>query len=232
MEPSTRKVVTRSPSHTVRLLHLPHVQAEPVEADSSYERDFVHIAGIYPFIRSIKHQPFTLEIGERRYTPDFLLTFEDDSQLTIEVKPAKFVEKHLEKLNLASDELATKGIGFQIVTEDMMNREDAADAALLIRRYVKSTIDPKEAEDVLALINRHPQGIEIEKVCQQLEVTKEVIFYLIGHHRICLANRLEIKAKSILVSRNEFIRKVRNEHQTYAFHFKCWIDHQMWDDDA
>lgn len=232
MEPSTRKVVTRSPSHTVRLLHLPHVQVEPVEADSSYERDFVHIAGIYPFIRSIKHQPFTLEIGGGRYTPDFLLTFEDGSQLTIEVKPAEFVEQNLEKLNLARDELASKGIAFQIVTEDMMNREKASDVALLIRRYVKSMIDPKDIEDVLALVNDHSQGIEIEKVRSQLKVTEEVIFYLIGHHRICLEKRLEIKANSILIPREEFIRKVSNEYQTYAVHFKCWIDHQMRDDDA
>lgn len=69
MEPSKRKVVHRAPAHTVRLIHLPHLQPTPVEADSSLERDFVQIVALFLFTHCIEHQPFSL--AERQYTPDF-----------------------------------------------------------------------------------------------------------------------------------------------------------------
>ena len=70
MQPATRKVVHRSPAHTVRLLNLPHLQDEAIEADSSVERDFVHCAALFTLTRAIKAQPFKLSLKASSYTPD------------------------------------------------------------------------------------------------------------------------------------------------------------------
>ena len=67
MQPATRKVVHRSPAHTVRLLNLPHLQDEAIEADSSVERDFVHCAALFTLTRAIKAQPFKLSLKASSY---------------------------------------------------------------------------------------------------------------------------------------------------------------------
>src|SRR5256885_13315536 len=79
MQPATRKVVHRSPAHTVRLLNLPHLQDEAIEADSSVERDFVHCAALFTLTRAIKAQPFKLSLKASSYTPDFAVKFADGS---------------------------------------------------------------------------------------------------------------------------------------------------------
>ena len=60
-----RKVVTRSPARTVRLLHLPGLFKAPVECESSLERDFVYRASLCPGVADIRHQPFQLTLASR-----------------------------------------------------------------------------------------------------------------------------------------------------------------------
>jgi len=79
MKPTTRKVVHRAPWRKARLINLPHLQSEAIEADSTYERDFVYRAALFPYLKAIQSQPFKLTLEGKGYTPDFLLCFQDES---------------------------------------------------------------------------------------------------------------------------------------------------------
>ena len=110
MEPSSRKVVHRSPAHSVRSLNVPHLQPEPIEADSSVERDFVHCAALFPAVSSISSQPFKLTLPIGKYTPDYLVTFTDGSRAVVEVKPEEFIADFQQKFDQARLKLESTSI--------------------------------------------------------------------------------------------------------------------------
>lgn len=56
--PPARKVVTRAPHKTVRVLNLNGIFDRPVECESSLERDFVYRAALCPGVARLQHQPF------------------------------------------------------------------------------------------------------------------------------------------------------------------------------
>lgn len=224
MEPSTRKVVTRSPSHTVRLLHLPHVQVQPVEADSSLERDFVQIAGLYPFIQSIQHQPFKLSLEEAKYTPDFLLCFLDGSRLVVEVKPLELLPPHEAKLQSAERVLADAGFGFLVATDLMIRADGLAQRAMRIRRYAKTLTCKEITDPLLSLLKRSPSGIQVSDVMQQLGLAQEVIYHAMCHHRICTRDPLDTTTDAVLIDVKTFRNEVDGDYPTHAIHFSCWLD--------
>lgn len=225
MKPAKRKVVTRSPSHTVRLLHLPHVQEQPVEADSSLERDFVQIAGLYPFIKSIKHQPFRLELRDgKSYTPDFLLDFVDGSRLVVEIKPQEFVAQHQQKLQAAEALLAQARFGFLIATDEMLRAGALAARALRIRRYSKGNFSKEITDQLVSYVEAHPAGVSLEETCRQSGLTTEMIFHALAYHRICTRNPLDIRPEAVLIDVQIFRLEVANANQSHAVHFAGWLD--------
>lgn len=230
MEPSTRKVVTRSPSHTVRLLHLPHVQVQPIEADSSLERDFVQIAGLYPLIKSIQHQPFKLSLEESKYTPDFLLCFLDGSKLVVEVKPLELLAPHEPKLQAASLVLADAGLSFLVATDSMIRADGLASRAMRIRRYAKTITNKEITDQLLSLLERNPAGIQVSEVMQQLDLTQEVIFHALCHHRICTRDPIDLTPQAVLIDLKKFRNEVECDYPTYAIHFGRWFDPSRRDD--
>src|SRR2546427_6886864 len=137
MQPATRKVVHRSPAHTVRLLNLPHLQDEAIEADSSVERDFVHCAALFTLTRAIKAQPFKLSLKASSYTPDFAVKFADGSCAVVEVKPEKFVDSYQELFAHARRQLAERGMLFFVVRDTRLRHGGLMERALIIRRYAK-----------------------------------------------------------------------------------------------
>ncbi len=120
--PATRKVVTRSPGHTVRSINLPHLQPKAIEADSSLERDFVYLTIAFPFLKTIAHQPFELSLEAGSYTPDFLVDFKDGSRIVIEVKPESKMEGFAEKLAQAEVQLRDRGIEFLVAHDAYSTR--------------------------------------------------------------------------------------------------------------
>lgn len=230
MEPSTRKVVTRSPSHTVRLLHLPHVQKLSIQADSSLEQDFVHIAGLYPLIKSIQHQPFKLSLEESKYTPDFLLCFLDGSKLVVEVKPLELLAPHEPKLQSASQVLADAGLSFLVATDLMIRSDGLASRAMRIRRYAKTSTNKEITDQLLSLLERSPAGIQVSEVMLQLDLTQEVIFHALCYHRICTRDPLDITPQAVLIDLKTFRNEVDSDNSTYAIHFGRWLDPSRGDD--
>ncbi len=227
MEPAKRKVISRSPSHTVRLIHLPHVQPdEPVEADSSLERDFIHIAAIYPLIHRITDQPFRLNLGESRYTPDFLLQFQDGTKLVVEVKPEGRVAEYEQLFEKAKQKLNESGYEFMVAMDTDIKHDDIEERALLIRRYCKTTFDKDIRARAIQVVGEHIYGIELGILINQYQIPYEVLMHLIGTHQLCTDSLLSISNSAILKSIQQFKEEIENEHQTYAIHFRSWINNQ------
>jgi hypothetical protein len=226
MKPSKRKVISRSPSHTVRLVHLPHVQPEPVEADSNPERFFVHIAALYPFIHKITDQPFSLELGDKRYTPDFLLEFKDGSRLVVEVKPQSRVREYEELFVKATEKLSAYGYEFLVAKDIDITRDELAARALLIRRYCKTSFNQQACKRALRIVERSKRGVAMRELVQTHRINQEVILHLIGHHQLCTNNNLSIDECAIVKSVKKFKQEIANEYPSNAVHFGSWFDTQ------
>ena len=167
MSPAARQIVKRSPARSVRLLHLPHLQKESVEAESSLEADFVHVAALSPRIRHIQHQPFQMQVDARSYTPDYLLRFLDGSAAVVETKPHEKLPRYQELFGSVRSTLAEAGICFLVVTEHHIRINQLADRAKLIRRYAKSPPSIAEQEQALAVVSAYPMGISFKAIIQK-----------------------------------------------------------------
>lgn len=212
MEPAKRKVVQRSPAHTVRLLHLPLLQEEPVEADSALERDFVLIASLFPHTTRIQHQPFRLTWTDRSYTPDFLLTFSDGTRVVIEVKPRSKTERYEDLFELARQKLAEHGLAFLVATDQAIHAERAANAKL-IRRYSKLRPDPSALEVVLRKVGN---GGVIADICGPDDLP--LLRHLICQHRLATHPCLETAPTGRVLP-------VQNiEGEDHALQFSGWLD--------
>jgi TnsA endonuclease N terminal len=219
MEPATRKVISRSPSHTVRQIHLPLLQAQPVEADSALERDFVHIAAIYPFTQHIQHQPFRLIWPDRSYTPDFLVTFKDGSRLVIEVKPREKLSGYEELFQQSKYKLAAHGISFRVADDQHIHAQNRAANALLIRRYAKSTFSKDAVTALVSWLTDHPHGVGIADVIRQEGVSLPLVCYCIAAHQVTTSASLGISP-----SDRVFPIPSLQQGETHAVHFANWLD--------
>lgn len=218
MKPSKRKVVTRSPAHTVRLISLPHLQPEPVgvEADSSLERDFVHLAALFPWLRSIQHQPFLLELESGSYTPDFLLAFQDGSRAVVEVKPKALLNPHLRKLAEAEKRLLDHGLYFFIALDVHIQKDGRSERALRIRRYGKSRMDAEQIQRAHRMV-QDGGAVKVEQL-QAGGIGVEVLSFLLTRRSIEVKPDLRLEPATVV--------RVP-ERPTYgepdAIHFGKWI---------
>ncbi len=222
MEPSTRKVVQRSPAHTVRLINLPHLQRKSIEADSSLERDFVHVAALFPLTRGIEHQPFRLNLELKRYTPDFLLTFKDGSRLVVEVKPQSKLAGYRDLFDVAAAELKTHGIYFMVATDTQIKSCDRAANALEIRRYGKTEFSEAECARALMLLMQHPEGLQLRQLCDTHAFSRELLFNLASRQMVALQNNLDIAPSARVFPINV------SKEQSHAIQFASWFDAEIW----
>lgn len=224
MKTATRKVVTRSPGRTVRLVNLPHLQPEPIETESTPERDFVHIAALFPRIRSIKHQPFKLELSSGSYTPDFLLTFLDASRSVVEVKGEAFLPREPRTLAEAENLLASHDMSFLLALDTQIQREGRADRALRIRRYGKSRIDEAVATTALAQLLEQVQMTVGELMAGGVDLV--TIAHLVSKRQIEVVSDLRLEHDSTL----RCVSKT-NKGESDAVRFGRWFANSPWPSD-
>jgi hypothetical protein len=222
MEPSKRKVVQRSPAHTVRLLHLPHLQKTPVEAESSPERDFVHIAALFSFTESIEHQPFRLVWDDASYTPDFLLRFRDASQLVVEVKPAARVEKYRVLFDRASVKLKGHKLPFLVATEAQLQAGERVANARLIRRYAKTTFTESACACAIKLVEDRSEGISFLELCTATSISRELILHLVARRRLAVGPDLAVSSNALIFP------VTQHKEQSHAIQFAKWFDVEIW----
>lgn len=219
MEQTTRKVVGRSPARTVRLINLPHLQSTSIEAESSLERDFVHMAALFPLTKKITHQPFKMTLEEgRHYTPDFLVDFHDGSHLVVEVKPESKQYKFLHLFDQVRENLARRNVRFIVANDRVLRNEDREARALRIRRYGKSACPPGQAQRALDVLSRAPKGLLIGDLRAE-GIALTTALHLIARQRICIGSSLHFEDSDTVIS-SEFL-KMEEEH---AIHFDCWSD--------
>ncbi|QIM52739.1 TnsA endonuclease N-terminal domain-containing protein [Hydrogenophaga crocea] len=218
MARSARKVVTRSPARSVRLINLPHLQSEAIEAESSVERDFAHLAALYPFTRRILHQPFRLDLDDRKYTPDFLVEFDDRSSIVIEVKVESKLERFESVYQAAKAKLAAHGVCLKIAHDQMIRTEGRAERALLIRRYSKDHCNEGEAQAILGLAQESQTGVRMSELLSR-GFALPTIYHLIARRRMCTDSALDISRGAVLASINNLITEGR-----HADHFDRWLD--------
>jgi len=218
MEPSSRKVVHRSPSHTVRLLNLPHLQSEAIEADSSVERDFVHCAALYPGVMSIHSQPFKLTLNIGTYTPDYLVKFKDGSRAVVEVKPEKFIANSQEKFEQAKCQLAEFDIPFVLARDTFLRRQGLADRALFIRRYAKGSTSTSDMQRCLELLENFGGELSVKQL-SDAGTSRTTILYMVSHHQLLISADLQFgdDAKVQLF-------KHLDQGGTHAIRFANWLD--------
>lgn len=145
---SRRKVVTRSPKRKVGFVNCRWFQNEPIEHESELEKRFIHCAMLCPDVLKIKSQPFTLELGEKIYTPDFLVTFLSGASLVVEVKISRKVGAYLDTFNSAQEALGDMH-KFFVLTEKVIDRLSQAEVAAQILRYAKSEFPAEMLHRVL-----------------------------------------------------------------------------------
>jgi hypothetical protein len=223
MEEATRKVVTRSPHRTVRLLHYPDLQAAPIECESALERDFVVVASLYPWVRSITHQPFKFKTSQGAYTPDFLIRFDDGTAAVVEVKPREFVDKHAEKIKEAVAQLPGPRMKFFVVDEKFVQKKGVAKQASLIRRYAKARFPEADCQRVLGAVKSGHRTATIGSVTRRTGVPKETILHLLAHRRIACSVHPATGVGATL----SHLSHIQDE-VSHAIHFGNWLGTTAW----
>ena len=218
MAPGTRKVVTRSPGHTVRAIHLPHLQQTAIEADSSLERDFVYVALAFPLLKTIKHQPFELELDAGRYTPDFLAEFKDGSMAVIEVKPASKLNGFAEKLAQAEAKLAAHSIAFILARDTMLRRDGLERRAKQIRRYAKGRYPNSEQALVIDALRNATVGLPIKGILD-LGVQKATLLHMVSRQQLEVSSDLDFGDDAIVR-----LPIMHNKEGNHAIRFAGWLD--------
>ena len=219
MKETTRKVVGRSPARTVRLINLPHLQSTPIEAESSLERDFVHMAALFPLTKKITHQPFKMTLEEgRHYTPDFLVDFHDGSHLVVEVKPESKQYKFLHLFDQVRRDLARRNVKFIVANDRMLRNEGREERALRIRRYGKSACPLGQTQRALDVLSKAPKGVMFGDLRAE-GIDLATALHLIARQRICTGNSLHFEDSDTVIS-SEFL----NMEEEHAIHFDCWSD--------
>lgn len=216
--PPARKVVTRSPGHTVRSINLPHLQPKAIEADSSLERDFVYLTIAFPFLKTIAHQPFELSLEAGNYTPDFLVDFKDGSRIVIEVKPESKMEGFAEKLAQAEVQLRDRGIEFLVAHDTLLRRDDIEQRAKRIRRYAKGQYPAAEQERVLQSLQSAQRGLSFKSLVS-LGAQKVTILHMISHQKLQVNSNLDIDDDAIVQLPITF-----NEEGNHAIRFANWLN--------
>lgn len=214
----TRRVVTRSPGHTVRSIHLPHLQELAIEADSSLERDFVYLMLGFPFLKKLSHQPFQLSLDAGDYTPDFLVDFKDGSRAVVEVKPESKMEGFAAKLAQAQEQLREHGIEF-VVAHDMLLRHDDLEArAKRIRRYAKGQYPTSEQELAIVSLQSSSQGLNFKSLVS-LGVQKVTILHMVSHQKLQVNSNLDIDDDAVVQLPTTF-----HEEGSHAIRFANWLN--------
>lgn len=149
----TRKVVTRAPHREVGIVNAGWLLDHPVQHESHLERRFIIAALSCPVVCDIQHQPFTLQLSKagvaRKYTPDFLITFRDETSLVVEVKPRAYLKRHEARLHAAEQVLHEQGQRFFVATDALIDGKGLSARAMLLMRYGRMHCSEIQAQETL-----------------------------------------------------------------------------------
>lgn len=199
MEASNRKIVTRSPKRTVRIINLPTLLPTPVAAESSLEANFVQRAALVPDTRALVAQPFRLPVTPNGYTPDYLQTFSNyDLKAVIEVKIARQLTRYKSVFDSAASFLRENGYTFYVVTEKVLRFEKIEQRISRILRYAKAIYPQEDCTRIEQMLTEYPKGLPIGSLCRKTGVSRELLLHLIANRRLSTGHRLLIDDAAVI----------------------------------
>jgi hypothetical protein len=200
MEPSTRKVVTRSPHRTVRLLNLSGLLPAPVEAESSYEAAFVLRAALMPSCKAIQAQPFKIPISPNDYTPDYLQTFSTPQlkPAVIEIKPSSKVKRYSDLFDRAASLLKDRDYEFYVITDRELFRNGIEQRVQLIRRYAKASVPADVLARITYVLNERDCGLPLGSLMRKANVTLEIILHFLAIRALTTGPKLVIDESAVV----------------------------------
>jgi len=225
MEKTTRKVVTRSPARTVVMMNFPGLLDHAVEAESSFEKDFIYKAVLCHGLTDLRHQPFKIRLRSgNHYTPDFLAVV-NGKHCVIEVKLRSKISKYEAIFDEASHQLQARGMHFYVVHQGALRRGNSHIRATRILRYGKAVFPEVECRRVVECMASSPLGIPIGVLKKRAGASMEVILHLLARRAIAIEPELHLDDEAMVFSRNPL--ETSNEDQ-----FGRWFGVASWDSDA
>lgn len=200
MKPSTRKVVTRSPNRTVRIVNLPGLLPGPVEAESSFEAAFILRAALMPACKAIISQPFKVPASPKDYTPDFLQTFVAShlKPAVVEIKPAGKLRKYAEVFDRAALFLNEQGYEFYVITDHELFKDGIEQRVHLIRRYAKAAFPGLYRKRIEHVLSDHDSGLPLGSLQRKAAVSREAILHLLANRVLTTGSRLMIDDSAVV----------------------------------
>jgi len=198
MEESARKIVTRAPGRTVRILNLRGVLPRPVEAESKLESDFVRQAALSSITKAIIGQPYKLPVSPEGYTPDYLVITTGEKRIVIEVKLDKKVAKNAALFDRAAEYLRDYQHQFYVATEKTIRRDRLHERALLILRYAKATYSDAELLRAMEVANFYKKGLALGTLIAKTNLRRDLIFHLIGRRQLTTGPRLSLDDSALV----------------------------------
>ena len=225
MQPSTRRIVSRSPARTVRLMCAGGLLQCQVEGESSFEADFVRRTALCPIAGQVVSQPFTLPVSVGGYTPDYAVyPIDGGSPFVFEVKSKSKVEAYSELFNAARDYLLKNGCGFYVLTEKHLRNQKVNERAKLLVRYAKAKHDPQRIREVLDIVRHAEQAITIGSLVSNHGVNRQLIYHLIATKHLTTGADLLVGDMDQVAVAN--VRGMGNED-----FFNYWFDASPWSED-
>lgn len=183
----TRKVVNRAPHREVGIVNAGWLLDHPVQHESHLERRFIIAALSCPVVCDIQHQPFTLQLSEasaaRKYTPDFLITFHDSTNIVVEVKPLAYLKRHEARLGAAEQMLQAQGQRFFVVTDACIDGKDLSARAMLLMRYGRMHCTEVQVQETLNALRRVGRNsISVQQLVEQ-GLSEDMVWSLVARHQ-------------------------------------------------
>lgn len=220
--PPARKVVSRSPAKTVRVLNLRGIWDNPVECESTLERDFVYRLALCPGVIRCQHQPFRLKLASgRTYTPDFLAVHRDGTSTVVEVKPKEKVADYLSAFDEAKSRLSERGISFVVLTEERIRGNKAHERASLILRYRKTAPGREVLDRIRAVLQERGNTMSINALLTSADAPLEALFHLI-------AIRAVVPSRDLSIAGDARVRLFNESEIHRAFCTQGWFGVSPW----
>lgn len=223
MKPA-RVLVRRSPRQSAGAVHAPHLQVEPIEWESPWEKAFIQMAIACPVVAHIQEQPFKLHyidaVGrERSHVPDYRVRLRCGLHLVIEVKTTKYLDGHREKFNRSSEILRARGAWYYVVTDKQLDKKLYWQLSIW-RRYARAPADASEVERALHCIRNSAGGCTVAELMSE-DVSLGTLYHLMGRRALAASTGREIHKDSVL----NFVNCEASDERDL---FDRWIGCEAW----
>lgn len=160
----------------------PWLQADPIEWESPRERDFIYAALPCPVVCRLKSQPLQVSYldpqgKEHIYTPDYQVTLANGQQVLVEIKLAKFIDKHRDLFDTVAQKLAETDTLFYVLDERMVDTRRAEEHGLWWK-YARG-LEPQEmVQRAMDEVRTH--GHTTVEDLKSLGISMPVIYHCLG----------------------------------------------------